>query len=453
MLERYVVLSKASYTPLINKIKYFMQPAARHPCTLFASRRFLPLFLAQFLGAMNDNLLRSGLVVLIAYAGTQGLELPIANQAVLVTLCSALLVVPFILFSFLAGQLADRMEKSRLILITKAAEILIMLVAAYGFATANIYLLMLMLFISGTHSTFFGPLKYSILPDHLNENELIAGNGFVASGTYLGVLSGLIGGGLLALKPDNLMGVAVVCVACLGFLASLFIPKARAAHPEMKMDYHVLRGTLDQLRYVKATPALLYGVLGLSWFLLLGSVFMSQFPNYAQAVVRGNEEVYTLFLTLFSVGIAAGSVACNKLLKGEVTARLTPLALLGVTVFTYALVLLTPAPHEGELLTALEFLQAPMHWPLLFCMLMVAVCGGVYMVPLYAILQARSDKEYRSRVMAVSNFCDSLFMTVFALISAVLLATGLGITGLFTLVATINLGVAFYAWKILSKHR
>lgn len=418
-----------------------------HKYGLFLKKRFLPIFLAQFLGAMNDNLLRSGLVVLIAYAGKWGITLPIDNAEVLVTLCSALLVMPFILFSYLAGQLADKCEKAHLVTLTKVAEVLIMLGAFYGFATSNIYLLMFLLFVSGTHSTFFGPLKYSILPDHLRPGELLAGNGFVSGGTYIGILAGLILGGLLVDLEGNVIGFALVGIALLGLAASFCIPRSHAACPHITLNWHVIHGTVEMIAHARRSRAAFYAILGLSWFLLVGSVFMAQFANYARSVVQGDNEVYTLFLCVFSIGIALGSVLCDKLLKGEVTPRYAPVALIGVSVFTYAMVALSPQPAHEHLLTAGEFLADPNHLPLLFSMLMVAVCGGVYMVPLYAMLQTESAADSRSRVIAASNMFDSIFMTVAAVVCAVLLALGFGITDLFLLLATLNLLVFLYARK------
>ena len=416
---------------------------------LLAARRFLPIFLAQFLGAFNDNMLRSGLVVLIAYSAKHGIALPLQPE-ILVTLCSALLVVPFLLFSSIAGPLADKYEKSRLVQLTKFAEVGIMLVAMVGFAATNIYLLMCMLFVSGTHSTFFGPIKYSILPDHLRSEELIAGNGLIAGGSYLGILFGLIAGGLLVEMPGNIIGVAAVAVAVTGLVASYFIPRAEPCAPHMRISFNLWRGTLDILAYVLRRKTLCLSIMGLSWFLLVGSVFMSQFPNYAQGVARADNEVYTLFLTVFSVGIALGSVLCNALLKGEISARYMPFAALGMSVFTFIMVLATPTPtHEG-LLNITEYLTSePMHLLVLAAMLMVAICGGVYMVPLYAILQSRSDAEYRSRVIAASNVSDSLFMTIAAIVSAILLSIGMSVTGLFVTLALINLGVALLTFRFV----
>lgn len=412
---------------------------------LFLKRRFWPIFTATFLGTFNDNLIRSGLVVLIAYSAMHGLKLP-ARPEILVTLCSALLVMPMMLFSFVAGQLADKYEKSRLVQCAKFAEVGIMTVACYGFATHNVLLLMALLFISGTHTTFYSPMKFSLLPDHLSHGELLAGNGFMAGGTYLSVLLGLIAGGLLVELPGDVIGKTAFTVACLGLLASLFIPVSSIAHPGMRINWHLWRGTKDIIFHASRDKRILLSILGLSWYTLVGSVFMSQFANYAEGTVHADNEVYILFLTVFSIGIAIGALLCDWLLKGQVSPKLTPITALLVSLFTYLLVAATPhLPKHAPLEDLQTFIAAPQHWLLLCSMLMVAMSGGVYMVPLYAMLQSHTPAEYRSRIMAASNLSDSLFMTVAALVSAGLLSVGLGITDLFLFVATLNLGVVYYA--------
>ncbi len=413
---------------------------------LFAKRRFLPIFLATFLGAFNDNLLRSGLVVLIAYSASKGITLP-ATPEVFVTLCSVMLVLPILLFSSIAGPVADKYEKSRLVLLTKIAEILIMFCVFYGFAVQNIYLLMAMLFVSGTHTTFYSPIKFSILPDHLSSKELLAANGFMAAGSYLAILGGLIAGGLLVEMEGNIIGGVAIIIAGIGLLASLFIPPSRIAHPEIHVSLNIWKGSRDIIRNATYDMKNFRAILGLSWFLLVGSVYMSQFANYAQAVVQANNEVYILFLVVFSIGIAVGSIVCDDLLKGQISTRLTPYMTLGTAIFTFLMVLTTPSPvHEG-LMGFSEFIHTSAHWPMLACMLMVAVCGGIYIVPLYAFLQSQAHAQFRSRIMAASNLCDSVFMTVAALASAILLMLGFTIVDLFMILATLNLVVVCYAWK------
>ncbi len=421
----------------LEKLKY----------SLFLRRRFLPIFLATSLGAFNDNLLRSGLVVIIAYAAVKGITLP-AQPEILVTICSALLVVPLLLFSFIAGQVADKFEKSRLVIYTKIAEVGIMAFVYYGFATHNITLLMFMLFVSGTHSAFYGPIKFSILPEHLKKNELLAGNGFMAGGSYLAILLGMVTGGLLVEMPGNVIGQAALAIAGVGLLFSLLIPQSTPAHPEMEISFNIWKGSKEMAAAAMQTKKLMYSIFALSWFLLVGSVYMSQFPNYAQGVVHGNNEVYILFLTTFSIGIAIGSLLCDWLLDGKISGKLTRWAALGVSVFTYGMIALTPKPEHIGLIGVADFISVQSHWPMLVCTMMSAVCGGMYMVPLYALLQSETKSTHRSRVLAASNFSDSVFITFAAIVSALLLYYGLGVKDLFIVLALFNLLVVWYGRKI-----
>lgn len=412
--------------------------------SLFGKRRFLPMFLATFLGAFNDNMLRSGLVVLIAYSQIKGIEL-LVKPEILVTICAALLVIPSLLFSGIAGAMADKYEKSQLVRYAKIAEVAIMLGACYGFAHHDINLLMCLLFFSGAHTTFYTPIKFSILPEHLARGELLAGNGFMAGGGYLSMLLGMIVGGLLVEQTYNLLGAALLMVALVGLAASVFIPKSTLSHPETKIPLNIVKGIHDIVVSALSEKEVSSAILSLSWFLAVGSVYMAQFANYAQNVVHANNEVYILFLTIFSLGIALGSLLCDTLLKGEITAKFTPIAGLGISVFTLLMVLNTHVPtHEG-LMDLSQFLSMPSQFPMLLCMLMVAVCGGLYMVPLYTLMQSRCKASHRSRVVAASNFSDSVFMTAMAFICITLLYFGFGVQDLFIMVAIINLMVAAYA--------
>jgi acyl-[acyl-carrier-protein]-phospholipid O-acyltransferase / long-chain-fatty-acid--[acyl-carrier-protein] ligase len=414
---------------------------------LFLRRRFLPIFLSTFLGAFNDNLLRSGLVVMIAYASINNIELP-APPEILVTICSALLVMPLLFFSSIAGTLADKYEKSRLVVLAKLAEVGIMIGACIGFYTHDIMLLMCLLFVSGTHTTFYSPIKFSILPDHLRRKELLAANGFMAGGTYLATLLGLIAGGYLVELPGNVIGFTALGIAATGLLASVLIPASKIAHPECQVNWNVWKGSKEVIGYACRDTFIMISIFGISWFLLIGSVFMAQFANYAKSVVHANNEVYIIFLTTFSIGIAIGSLLCDTLLKGEISLHLTRKTSFGISLFTYLMVYTTPVATGGELLDAAGFLDVWQHWLVLASMLMVAICGGIYMVPFYAMLQHRTPAEYRSRIMAASSLSDAVLMTAAALVSAVLLSLGFGITDLFLVVATSNLLVVFYARKL-----
>ena len=414
---------------------------------LFANRRFLPMFLATFLGTFNDNLIRAALAVMIAYSTQHNISLS-TNPEILVTICSALLVLPMVLFSSIAGELADKYNKAKLVMFTKIAEIFIMSGAAYGFANHNIPLLMGLLFISGTHSTFYLPIKFSILPQHLKQGELLAGNGFIASGSYIAILAGMIAGGLLVEYPDNMVGKVAIAISLLGFVASLFILPAPSSHPETSISFNLWRGSLKIIAHVRRDKVLVRTILSLSWFITVGSIYMGQFANYARGVMQASNEVYILFLTVFSVGLALGSLLCDTILKSQVSAKFTPIAAVGIAIFTALMVYFTPVPTHNELMTWQEFFDVKSHVFVVGSMLMVAVFGGIYIVPLYAILQSRTEASNRSQVIAASNLSDSIAMTIAAIISAILLYCGLKVTDLFIITAFLTLAVAFYVRKI-----
>lgn len=415
---------------------------------LFANRRFLPMFLASFLGTFNDNLLRSGLVVLIAYSAEHGISL-FADPKILVTLCSALLVLPMVLFSSVAGQLADKCDKALLVKLTKLAEIFIMLGVAYGFYSQNVILLMSLLFISGTHTTFVIPIKFSILPQHLRNGELLAGNGFIASGGYLAILIGMIAGGLLVDAPYNFLGITVVTLAISGFTASLFIPPAPSVHPETVVNFNLWRGNIEIIIHAKKDPILVRIILMLSWFIVVGFVYISQIANYARSVVHADNKVYIVFLTVFSLGMATGSLICDNLLKGQISTRFTSISAVGVAIFTFLMVGFTKvfigAPINAELAGVSQFFSTPSHFLIVFSMFMVAACGGICMTPLYAAMQTRTNHKHRSQIIAASNLSDSVAMTIAAIASVAILSSGFGVQELFIAIAIITLAVAFYA--------
>ncbi len=416
---------------------------------LFLNRRFLPMFLSIFLGTFNDNLIRSGLIVLITYAAKHDISLSIQPE-ILVTICYGLLVLPMVLFSSIAGELADKYEKSRLIIYTKIAEIFIVLIASYGFYYHDINLLMVMLFISGTHTAFNVPIKFSILPQHLQHGELLAGNGFIASGTYLAILIGMIAGGIIIEYPNNLIGTVAIIVAIIGFIASLFIPPAPSTHPHTKLSFNLWKGSMSIIRHARKDDVLVRTILALSWFITVGSIYISQFANYARGVIHADNEVYILFLTVFSVGTAIGSLLCDTLLKSQISTKFTPISAIGIAFFSALMVYFTPVPATDELMTISEFFSVTSHLLVLACMLMVAICGGLYIVPLYALLQSRTGSSHRSQIIAASNLSDSLSMTIAAIVSAILLSYGLGVKDLFIIVAFLTLAVAWYVRKIVA---
>lgn len=402
-------------------------------------RRFLPLFLTQFFGAFNDNLFKNALVILITFklADEYGL-----NAQLLITSIAGLFILPFFLFSSTAGQLADKYEKSFLIRIIKFVEIVLMVLTAISFTFLNLWGLIILLFFMGAQSSFFGPLKFSILPQHLKENELVAGNGLVSAGTYIAILSGTLCGGLFILYPAGraFISAGVVGVAIMGFISSLLIPKAEPSVPGMKIDWNPFRSTMDIISYVKPNVMVFRSILGISWFWFLGSVFLSQFPTFSKDILGGNEEVSTLFLVVFSVGVGLGSTLCNRLLKGRVSARLVPFGCIGMTAATLLLYFFSmTVPKTGELAGVMEFISEPGSWGVIFSFLLLAASGGIFSVPMYALMQSRSSDEHRARVVACLNITDSFGMVLSAVFVALMLMLKISIINIFLIIGIVNL--------------
>lgn len=417
--------------------------------SLLARKRFLPLFITQFLGAFNDNTFKNALIILITYrlAAIDGL-----NAQLLVTIAAGIFILPFFLFSATAGQLADKYEKSRLIKTIKFIEILIMSAAALGFYSQSPLLLMTVLFALGTHATFFGPLKYALLPEQLQPTELLAGNGLIEAGTFIAILIGTIIGGVLILQNhgDAIISGLIIFIAIVGWIASWSIPKTEHANPSIKMRFNIWRETRELMQYPKKHGTLFLTILGISWFWLIGATFLAEFPVFAKDSLHAGEAIVTLFFTLFSIGLALGSLLCNRLLKGQIHATYVPLGAVGMTLFTLDLYFAAGHfSHLQGLMTLQEFLFHFHGWRICVDLLLIAAAGGIYTVPLYAILQQRADKAHRARVIACNNVMNALFMVAAAIITLVLLALGCSVTQVFLLIAISNGLVAIYICKLL----
>ena len=419
---------------------------AKNQFSLFGSKNFMPLFATQFLGAFNDNFFKSSMVMLITYrlADRAGYD-----ARILVNVAAGIFILPFFLFSALAGQLADKYERSRLVQRVKIAEIFIMAGAVAGFYLQSIPLLMLVLFLMGTQSAFFGPLKYCILPQHLEESELIAGNGLIQMGTVLSILLGTIFGGISVLRGGGLrlVSVTVVGIAVVGWWASRHIPEAPPVNPGLKPSFHVVGDTLKIVRDVLPRRDVFLSLLGISWFWLVGATFLAQFPTYARLILGANEQVATLFLAVFSVGIGAGSLACNGLLKGEVSGRYVPWAALGMSagsVLLYFFSLRDPVAADGAGIGMAEFLAQPSNWAILLSLFAISAFGGIYIVPLYAIIQSRTEESRMAGVVACINISNSLFMVVSAVGASLLLAAGLTIPQIFLFMAVLTVIAAVF---------
>lgn len=397
--------------------------------------------MTQFCGAFNDNLFKSALVISITYRLAEEYGF---NAQVLITVIAGLFILPFFLFSSTAGQLADKYEKSFLIKVTKITELILMALTAAAFMTNSLKSLIALLFFMGAQSAFFGPLKYSILPQHLRRQELLAGNGLVSAGTYIAILLGTIFGGLLIMSEQGRIYIAagVVVVAAAGLIASLFIPRAEAAAPEMTIDWNIVRSTWSTLTFIYPYKAVFRAMLGISWFWLFGSILLAQFPSFAKDTLGSNEQVSTLFLVLFSIGVGFGSMLCNRLLKGEINAKLVPFGSAGMTLSVLALYFFSRSAKVGETLMDLRlFALEPGAKGVMLSLLLLAMFGGVFSVPLYAITQAKTPLEYRARIVACTNIMDSLVMVLGALLTTLLLLLNLSVINIFLIVAVVNLAL------------
>jgi len=419
--------------------------------SLFHSKRFLPLFLTQFLGAFNDNLLKNALVMLVTYqvAVRTG-----DNAQVLVTLAAGLFILPFFLFSATAGQLADKCDRAQLTRIIKVAEIAIMAIAIVGFATQSVWLLLFALFCMGVHSTFFGPIKYALLPQHLSDDELLPANAYIEAGTFLAILLGTILGGVLILQSGGVYFVsfALLGLAIMGYFTSRYIPQAPAPEPSLIINRNIWQETWRIVGYSKADEKVFLCILGISWFWMVGATFLSQFAPYVKDVIHADAAVVTLFLTVFSVGIGVGSVLCNKLLRGTIQSTYVPLAALGITIFGVDLYFASQHvtfTDAAELMTLSQFIGELSHWRILIDLFLIAVCGGIYIVPLYAIMQHRSEAIHRARIIAANNVINALFMVGSALLTLLMLSLSFTIPQVFLAVAVANGLVAIYICKLL----
>jgi 1-acyl-sn-glycerol-3-phosphate acyltransferase len=417
--------------------------------SLLHQRRFLPFFLTQFLGAFNDNLFKNALVVLMTFQAARYTDM---SAGVLVNLAAGVFILPFFLFSATAGQLADKYEKSRLMRYIKLAEIGIMALAATAFAVESLALLLTTLFLMGTQSAVFGPVKYAILPQHLGETELIGGNALVESGTFIAILIGTIAGGVVIALPGGSVwvSVGVLVVALAGYLASRGIPLAPAADAGLRINWNPLTQTWRTIGFARGNRTVFLSILGISWFWFYGALFLSQFPGYAKDVLGGDEYAVTLLLAVFSVGIGLGSLLCEKLSGKHVEIGLVPFGSIGLSLFALDLWWASPAPGVmGEGLAIGAVLAQPTAWRVLFDLVMIGLFGGFFIVPLYALIQSRSKASHRSRIIAGNNILNALFMVVAAGLGAALLAAGASIAQLILMTAILNAFVAIYIYTLV----
>lgn len=417
--------------------------------TLLHERRFLPLFVTQFLGALNDNVFKNSLVVLLTFKAVEWTTL---SPGILANLAAGIFILPFFLFSATAGQLADKYDKSRIARLVKLLEIAIILLSGAGFAAHSLTLLMTALFLLGCHSTLFGPVKYAILPQHLKPEELIGGNALIEAGTFVAILLGTLLGGLLAAAEGGTAWItlAALAIAVAGYGASRFIPSAPAPDPQLRLQANPLTETWRVIGHAKANRTVFLSILGISWFWLYGALFLAQFPAYAKDVLGGGELTVTLLLATFTIGIGAGSLACERMSAGRVELGLVPLGSIGLTLFGLDLAWASPAAlPSGAPLALAALLSQSAVWHVLVDLLLLGVFGGFFIVPLYTLMQERSEPSHRARVIAANNILNACFMVVGALTAAALLAAGLSIPALFAVGALCNAAVALYIYRLV----
>jgi len=369
----------------------------------------------------------------------------------LTNLSAGLFVLPFFLFSATAGQWIDKNEKAQSIRFIKLMEVVIMLGAAYAFYVGAIYALIALLFLMGMQSTFFGPAKYSYIPQHLDGTELVAGNALVQSGTFIAILIGTMLGGILIADDEGRQWVAIVIVilALLGYLSSRYIPLTPSLEPELKINWNPLTETWRNIAFIHKDRIVFLSVLGISWFWFLGATYLVQLPNYTKTTLAGNEQVVTLLLTFFTLGIGGGSLLCNWLSGQKVEPGLVPFGSIGLSLFGIDLFLAQPEFTPQVLMGVADFMNQPDSFRIMLDVLFIGLFGGFYIVPLFSLIQQRSEPQHLSRIIAGNNIFNALFMVLSAVMAIVLLGAGVSIAELFVIVAVLNAAVALYIYSLV----
>lgn len=417
---------------------------------LIKDKRFWPSFWTQFFGAFNDNVFKNALVILIAF---QTFSLMGLNSEQMVALCGGIFILPFFLFSALAGQICDKYPKDKLMFYIKVWEVIVMLIGSIGFLLNNVSMLLVTLFLMGLQSTFFGPVKYSILPELINDDELVHGTALVEMGTFVSILLGTILGGLLIGLGELgriYVSIGVVTFALIGVVFSMKIRVPKRTYPSLKINFGLIKPTWDVIQIARKKKSVFLSVIGISWFWFLGASLLSLFPVYAQKVLNSNEHVVTLFLALFSIGVGVGSVLCEKLSRKRLELGLVPFGTIGMSLFIFDLFLVGSPNFISEVPFGLsEFFSHQVSYRIVFDLLGLSVFSGFFIVPLYTIIQQYSDKELRSRVIAANNIINAFFMVVASLLLTLFYALGLSIPEIYLILAVFNLLASAYIYSII----
>ena len=418
---------------------------------LLKSRRFLPMFLTQFFGALNDNVYKQALLLVFTYGLISQQS---ANVSTLNNLAALLFILPYFIFSATAGQLADKYERAQLVRAIKLLEIIIMLIATVGFLLGSLWLLLTALFLMGVQSTFFGPIKYAILPEALKPHELMSGNAIFQSGTSIAILLGMIlGGAVISVSAGNLVWISltVVIIALIGYASSRFVLTQRVTAPDIQIDWNFFRTSFQTLKYAKSLPMIFLILLGNSWYWFYGATYLTQIPQLTQQNLHASENVVSLLLTLFSVGIGVGSLLCRKIGGTEVNIKMVPIGAVGLTVFAFYLAgTLAFVPEKtGALLGLSEvFQQGWSYYHVMCAVTLLGISGGFYIVPLYAMMQAYSPRSHRARVVAANNILNAIFMVSSAIFSILILSIlKIDLKILFSITAVLS--AVFTFWLLL----
>ena len=430
-------------------------PAHPNQFALLKQRRFAPFFWTQFSGAANDNLFKFAFTVMVTYQLSVG-WLPPALAGLVI---GALFILPFLLFSATSGQFTDKFEKTRIIRFVKNLEVVIMLIAAGGFLSGNVSVQVPVLlgctFLMGLHSTLFGPVKFAYLPQALNERELTGGNGMVEMGTFVAILLGNIVGGLMVAVPGvgpHYVAISCVLLALGGRAVAQFIPLAPATDPGLKINWNPVTETWRNLKLANDNIVVFRSMLGISWMWFFGATFLSQFPSFAKEVMHGNEQVASLLLVVFSIGIATGSLLCEVLSKRHVEIGLVPLGAIGMSVFAIDLYFSSRGLPTSGVMNLSAFMARQAHWRVLADLTLLSLFAGLYSVPMYALIQLRSQPTHRARIIAANNILNALFMIVSAILAGALLKAEFTIPQIFLFVGLANAVVAFYIFMLVPEY-
>ena len=411
---------------------------------LLGKRRFLPLFATQFLGAFNDNLFKQAMILFATYSIYSNAKMEAAFNAI----ATGLFILPFFLLSALSGQLADSHDKARIVRLVKLAEIAIMLVGACGLVFASVPLMLGAVLAMGIHSTFFGPIKYAILPQHLKREEVLGGTGLVEAGTYIAILAGTILAGLI---DARLTAAIVLCVSGIGWLTAREVPPAPPPGERPPLDLHVVRASIRLVSATLHIPRLFLSICAISFFWMIGSVLVIEFPPLVKNVFTADKQVASLFLAIFSVGVAVGSVLINRMLAGRVSARFAPASVVGMGGFILLLAFAANrwiAAAPGELYSLAEFIRHPHASLVAIALLGVALTGGMFVVPLYAFLTTTVECDHTARTVAANNIVNSGAMVIGALSAMALAALGVSVVDALASIAVLCLAAALIAWKL-----